>query len=55
MKKRLGKKKSREQKTLQLYGCDCYCSSCSGCASVPSSDYSYVKDKIGFTNSASVF
>jgi hypothetical protein len=47
MKKQLGKKAQRTAKTLQLYANLCSCGSCSsvcsGCGSVPSDDFTNVK------------
>jgi len=39
MKRTLKKRETRGQKNLQLYACPC---SCSGCASVPSTDHERV-------------
>lgn len=39
MKKTLKKRETRGQKNLQVYGCSCNCTGCSGCGSVPSYDY----------------
>lgn len=44
MKKTLKKRLGRGQKNLQVYGCPCDCSTCSGCGSVPSYDYLNVKE-----------
>lgn len=49
MAKKLKKGTNRGQKCLRLYegcgcGCMCDCTSCSGCGSVPSSDYLNVQE-----------
>ncbi len=40
MEKRLKKRASREQRSMQLYTCSCpECNGCSGCSGTPSSNF----------------
>lgn len=54
MKKQLRKRNKTTQKSLELYAtCYCLCGGCSGCGSVPASDYVNVYDNRGMNASYS--